>query len=90
MDGGLIDNAKDYKEQIVLYNKYIANYIQYMVLKELPTIFIDFEKMVTDSNYLYEKLKPTFSINTDVNVNKDFFNICYKRASELQSKRTII
>lgn len=90
LEGGLIDNARDYKEQVVLYNQYIATYIQEMVLNEIPTTFIDFEKMIRDPDYLYSKLQPTFSINLNVNVSKELFYKCYQLSQSLQSKRTKI
>lgn len=90
LEGGLVDNAQDYKEQVILYNQYIANYIQHMVLHEIPTTFIDFEKMVRDPDYLYSKLQPTFSINLDINVTKEMFYKCYELSQTLQSKRTKI
>lgn len=89
-EGGLIDNATNYKEQIVIYNDYIATFIQQMVLHELPTIFIDFEKMIKDPVYLYNKLLPTFSVQNKLTITQDFFNNCYKLSSQLQSKRTPI
>lgn len=89
-EGGLFDNAKNFKEQVTVYNEYIAHYIQHMVLNEIPTIFIDFEKMVNDPDYLYSKLQPSFSVNININITKEQFYKCYDLAQTLQSKRTKI
>jgi hypothetical protein len=55
-----------------------------MVKYDLPTVFLDFEKMTTDPKYLFDKLKVTFSREFSLST----FTSCYKRASEHQSKRT--
>ena len=78
--------AKDIEQQIAIYNAYMSRYIQDMVKYELPTIFIDFDKMVMDSEYLYNKLKVTFTKDLSI----EFFENCYQRATEHQSKRTPI
>ena len=54
--GGLW-NAKDEKSQIEYYNKIMANYIYYMTKYEIKTIFLDFDKMISDKKYLFDKLK---------------------------------
>ena len=84
--GGLIGGAKNVEQQIAIYNTYMSRYIQDMVKYDLPTIFLDFDKMVKDSEYLYNKLKVTFT--KDISIS--FFKSCYQKASEHQSQRTPI
>jgi len=54
--GGLW-KAKDLSQQILYYNKIMSNYIYMMAKYEINTILLDFDKMVNDSQYLYDKLK---------------------------------
>lgn len=54
--GGLW-NASNKEEQLLFYNKIISEYILYMVKYDIPTIFIDFNKMIEDKRYLFDKLK---------------------------------
>lgn len=60
--GGLW-NANNEEEQILYYNKIMTNYLFYMVKYDINTIFIDFEKMISNPAYLYEKLKPILDEN---------------------------
>ena len=55
--GGLI-NATDGATQLQFYKHMISNYIFHMCKHNIPTVFIDFDKMVTDKHYLFEKLQP--------------------------------
>ncbi len=81
--GGLW-NAIDEEEQIVFYNKIIANYIYIMTKYDIPTIFIDFDKMISDEEYLFNKLK---IILDEKNINFEFFSNMYKIASETSRPR---
>lgn len=54
--GGLWE-AHDLQSQISSYNKFISEYIYYMTKYDINTIFLDFDRMTTDYQYLYEKLK---------------------------------
>ncbi len=56
-NGGLW-NATDYESQIVFFHKIMANYMYVMTKYNIPTIFIDFDKMISNPQYLYDKLKP--------------------------------
>lgn len=56
-NGGLW-NATDLESQINFNNKIIYDYIHLMTKYDIPTIFINFEKMISDSKYLYNKLSP--------------------------------
>lgn len=55
-NGGLW-KATNLDEQILYYNKLMANYMYMMAKYEINTILLDFDKMVGDSEYLYNKLK---------------------------------
>ena len=55
-NGGLW-NAGNEQDQITFYNKIMANYVYYMTKYEISTIFIDFDKMISDKQYLFDKLK---------------------------------
>jgi hypothetical protein len=82
--GGLMGGAKNWGDQVKLYNGYMSKYIQDMVKNDIPTIFLDFKKMTNDEEYLYNKIKITFTKD----ISYDFFKECYKKASEHQSIRT--
>ena len=82
--GGLV-NAIDKESQIIYYNKIMAEYIYYMTKYDINTIFIDFDKMISDKLYLFNKLK--FILN-DNNINFDIFSYIYDEAS-VSSKPTI-
>ena len=58
--GGLW-NASDKKTQIVFYHSVMAKYLYHMVKHEIKTIFLDFDAMVNDKQYLFEKLSPVLS-----------------------------
>ena len=60
-DGGLW-NAENYIEQIDFYQKIMSNYLVYMVKYNIPTIFLDFDKMTNDYNYLFNKLEDIFNL----------------------------
>jgi hypothetical protein len=55
--GGLW-NASDEKTQIEFYHSVMAKYIRHMVKHEIKTIFLDFDTMVKDKRYLFDKLNP--------------------------------
>lgn len=80
--GGLW-SAKNAEEQEIFYHKIIAEYLYKMTLYDIPTIFINFEKMVSDDNYLFEKLKPVLKNN----ITYDDFKIVYNQATEHQTYR---
>ena len=58
--GGLW-NASDKKTQINFYHSVMAKYMYHMVKHEIKTIFLDFDAMVKDKQYLFEKLSPVLS-----------------------------
>lgn len=54
--GGGFWCAKTVDEQITFYKNIIADYVRHMVDYDIDTTFLDFERMVTSPEYLYEKL----------------------------------
>ena len=77
-EGGLwYANTKE--EQITIYNKFMSEYIQMMTLYDVPTKFIDFYRMTTNSLYLYESLKDVI----DPGVTCEKFEECYREATTL-------
>ena len=68
--GGLW-NAVDEETQIQFYKDILSNYIYIMTKYDINTIFIDFEKMINDKNYLFNKIKFILDEN-----NIDFHTFC--------------
>lgn len=58
-------------------------YIYIMTKYDIPTIFIDFDKMINDKKYLFDKIK---SILDEKNIDFDNFSNIYDEVS-LISKR---
>jgi hypothetical protein len=54
-DGGLW-YAENEKEQIEFYGRIMSRYVYCMVRYDIATVFLDFERMVVDSRYLYDRL----------------------------------
>ena len=52
-EGGLW-NARYPREQIAFYNKLMADYILYMTKYEIPTLFLDFEKILVNNSANFE------------------------------------
>ena len=75
--GGLW-NSKDEKSQIVFYNEIISNYVYLMTKYDINTIFIDFDKMINNKNYLFDKLK---NILDEKNIGFDCFYKIYDEVS---------
>jgi hypothetical protein len=78
-NGGLIGCAKNVDEQILYFHKMMSNYIYYMTKYDIPTIFIDFNKMIIDPKYLYNKLEIIFQ---KYNISEERFNKVYNEVSE--------
>lgn len=76
--GGYIWGAKDMLSQLTLFHKSMAEYIRLMTIHEIPTIFLDFEKMTKDKNYLFDKLKP---ILEEKNIDFELFSQVYDEVS---------
>jgi hypothetical protein len=84
--GGLIWGATNVEEQIKLFNETISNYIFYMTKHDINTIFIDFDKMINDYEYLFNKLN---IILREKNITVDVFKICYDQSSETSKPKII-
>ena len=80
--GGLW-NATDEETQIQYYKDILTNYIYYMTKYDIHTIFIDFDKMVSDKEYLFNKIK---SILDEKNIDFDVFSNIYDEVT-LTSKK---
>lgn len=76
-NGGLW-NASNETEQVLFYNKIMSEYLFYMVKYDISTIFLDFEKMVNDKKYLYDKIQ---NILNEKNINFDTFYQIYDETS---------
>ena len=61
----------------------MANYVFYMTKYNIPTIFLDFDKMISDKEYLYQKLNP---ILLEKNISFDIFSKIYDEVSLLSKK----
>ena len=73
--------ADNVKQQEEWYHKAIAEYILTMTKYDIPTLFIDFERMVTSSRYLYEKLNKVIG-----HISFAEFDKAYTSATEHQKK----
>ncbi len=79
--GGLW-NAKDESSQIDFYKNILTNYIVISTKYDIKTIFIDFDKMINDKTYLFNKLK---NILDEKNIDLNTFSRVYDEVS-LSSK----
>ena len=77
LSGGLF-NASDELSQIEFYKKILSNYIYFMNKYNINTIFIDFNKMINDKEYLFNKLK---SILDEKNIDFETFCNVYDEVS---------
>ena len=75
--GGLW-NANNSLSQLLYYKKILANYLYFMTKHDINTIFINFDKMVTDKKYLFNKIK---SILDEKNIDFDIFCNIYDEVS---------
>ena len=83
--GGLW-NAKDELSQISFYKNILTNYIFISTKYDINTIFIDFDKMINDKTYLFNKLK---IILDEKNIDLETFSLVYEEVS-LSSKPLIL
>jgi hypothetical protein len=75
--GGLW-NAVDESSQIQHYKDIMSNYIYFMTKYDINTVFIDFDKMISDKKYLFYKIK---SILDEKNIDFDLFCNVYDEVS---------
>nr|QFG74208.1 MAG: hypothetical protein [Megaviridae environmental sample] len=74
--------AHDELSQINFYKDILTNYIYISTKYDINTIFIDFDKMISDKTYLFNKLK---NILDEKNIGLDDFSLVYDEVS-LSSK----
>jgi hypothetical protein len=80
-NGGLW-NATDELSQIEFYKNILTNYIITSTKYDINTIFIDFDKMINDKIYLFNKVK---NILDEKNIDLELFSRVYDEVS-LHSK----
>ena len=80
-NGGLW-NATDELSQIKFYKNILTKYLVISTKYDINTIFIHFNKMISDKTYLFNKLKP---ILDEKNINIETFSRVYDEVS-LSSK----
>ena len=86
INGGTTGLANDEDSQVLYYNKIMSEYLYYMVKYDIPTIFIDFQKMILDKLYLYNKLKVILD-KKDISI--DNFNKYYDIATESSKPKNL-
>lgn len=60
-NGGVFMDVKAWRgAQEEYFNRMIASYVESMVKYQIPTIFLDFERMISDPHYLYVNLLQLF------------------------------
>lgn len=84
--GGLW-NAIDEYSQIQFFNKIISDYIYFMTKYDINTIFIDFDKMVHDKMYLFNKLK---NMLDEKKIDFELFSTAYDDASTSSRPQTCL
>ena len=80
--GGLWPHGRavDVKSQKEFFYEVMSEYLYAMTVHDIPTTFINFDKMVESPKYLYEKLQPV--LLKDISFEE--FEISYNFASEHQ------
>lgn len=76
--GGLW-NATDKVSQINYYNEIISNYIYISTKYDINTIFINFDNMINDKKYLFNKIK---NILDERSISFDMFSSIYDEVSK--------
>jgi hypothetical protein len=76
--GGLWNSTNEVT-QIQFYKHIMSNYIYFMTKYNIETIFIDFDRMINDKKYLFDKLK---SILDEKNIQFDEFIQMYDEATQ--------
>lgn len=80
--GGLWE-ANNAVEQLQHYWRIMAKYLKKMVKYQIPTIFMDFDKMIVSQKYTYTKLKPVLK-----DVDFDTFKVAYTKATLHQRRKS--
>jgi hypothetical protein len=76
-NGGLW-NARDESGQLGFFKDILTNYIYISTKHEINTIFIDFDKMINNKLYLFNKLK---NILDEKNIDFEIFSSVYDEVS---------
>ena len=71
--------ASNEQEQIAFYHKAMANLIFLTTKHDIKTIFLDFDKMISNKEYLFQKLKV---ILDEKNISFELFSDVYKQAEK--------
>lgn len=82
--GGLWE-SKNAVEQVQMYWRIMAKYMRAMVKYQIPTIFLDFDRMIVSQKYLYNKLLPIFETK---NISFDKFKVAYTKATLHQRRKS--
>jgi hypothetical protein len=77
-NGGFCWNAKNVESQINEYYKSISILLLDITKLNISTIFLDYDKMICDKEYLYQKLLPLFS-----KFNIDYDSFCKEFDDEI-------
>lgn len=81
---GSLWGANTVESQEAFYHKIMANYLKVMVQYDIPTIFIDFKRMIADITYLYNKLTPILPTDT---IHLDRFKKAYEEATIIAKRK---
>lgn len=76
--------AKNVNEQVDFYRKIMSEYLFYMAKYDLNTTFIDFERMITNKRYTFEKLSPALG-----GVSFEDFSEAFDKADYQQKNKPI-
>jgi hypothetical protein len=76
-DCGGLWNAHDEESQILYYHRILSEYMCIMTKHDIPTLFLDFDRMISDKQYLFDKLKPILE-----GIDLDTFCQVYEEVSE--------
>ena len=71
--------ASNEQEQIAFYHKAMANLIFLTTKHDIKTIFLDFGKMISNQEYLFQKLKVVLD---EKNISFELFSDVYKQAEK--------
>lgn len=82
--GGLWE-SRNAVEQVQMYWRIMAKYIRKMVKYQIPTIFLDFDKLIVSQKYLYNKLFPIFEKE---NISYESFKVAYTKATLHQRRKS--
>ena len=80
--GGLW-RANGLEVQILFYRRIISDYIYFMTRYNINTTFIDFDEMISNKKYLFDKLKP---ILDEKNIKFEFFLTYMMKLQRLQKQ----